>query len=216
MGCVGSKKKQLRICMVGLDSAGKTTVLYQMTTGSEVPTEPTIGFNVETVVHNNIEFTVWDVGGQHKIRPSWTDYLLVKKISPFFLFFLFLFFFSLRHSIWIFQVCMPLLIHTIFLFSFPQKCQVVIFVVDSNDTERLSEAAEELSAILKNDALKHCPFIVLANKQDLPKAIKEDELKVKFALENLTGRTWKIQPTCAKTGQGLKEALDWIAANASK
>merc|ERR1711903_364770 len=64
-------KKEARILMVGLDAAGKTTILYKLKLGEVVTTIPTIGFNVETVEYKNISFTVWDVGGQDKIRPLW-------------------------------------------------------------------------------------------------------------------------------------------------
>jgi len=78
-------KKEMRILMVGLDAAGKTTILYKLKLGEIVTTIPTIGkyfffacfflclinhlymiigFNVETVEYKNISFTVWDVGGQ--------------------------------------------------------------------------------------------------------------------------------------------------------
>ena len=60
--------------MVGLDAAGKTTILYKLKLGEIVTTIPTIGFNVETVEYKNINFTVWDVGGQDKIRPLWRHY----------------------------------------------------------------------------------------------------------------------------------------------
>jgi small GTP-binding protein len=66
--------KQVRILMVGLDAAGKTTILYKLKLGEIVTTIPTIGFNVETVEYKNIAFTVWDVGGQDKIRPLWRHY----------------------------------------------------------------------------------------------------------------------------------------------
>lgn len=54
-------KKPCRILMVGLDAAGKTTVLYKLKLGDVVQTIPTIGFNVETVQYKNISFTMWDV-----------------------------------------------------------------------------------------------------------------------------------------------------------
>ena len=69
-----SSKKDIRILMVGLDAAGKTTILYKLKLGENVTTIPTIGFNVETVEYKNINFTVWDVGGQDKIRPLWRHY----------------------------------------------------------------------------------------------------------------------------------------------
>merc|ERR1712228_950083 len=62
-------KTEMRILMVGLDAAGKTTILYKLKLGEVVTTIPTIGFNVETVEYKNLSFTVWDVGGQDKIRP---------------------------------------------------------------------------------------------------------------------------------------------------
>lgn len=67
-------KRDMRILMVGLDAAGKTTILYKLKLGEIVTTIPTIGFNVETVEYKNINFTVWDVGGQDKIRPLWRHY----------------------------------------------------------------------------------------------------------------------------------------------
>merc|ERR1719330_468324 len=67
-------KQEMRILMVGLDAAGKTTILYKLKLGEVVTSIPTVGFNVETVEYKNIRFTVWDVGGQSKIRPLWRHY----------------------------------------------------------------------------------------------------------------------------------------------
>merc|ERR1719221_2158644 len=67
-------KKEMRILMVGLDAAGKTTILYKLKLGEVVTTIPTIGFNVETVEYKNLSFTVLDVGGQDKIRPLWRQH----------------------------------------------------------------------------------------------------------------------------------------------
>lgn len=55
---------------------GLPSVLYKLKLGEVVTTVPTIGFNVETVQYHNISFTVWDVGGQHKIRALWRHYYL--------------------------------------------------------------------------------------------------------------------------------------------
>ncbi|XP_051865310.1 ADP-ribosylation factor 3a isoform X3 [Pristis pectinata] len=114
-------KKEMRILMVGLDAAGKTTILYKFKLGEIVTTIPTIGFNVETVEYRNISFTVWDVGGQDKIRPLWRHYF--------------------------------------------QNTQGLIFVVDSNDGERVTEAREELMRKLAEDELREAVLLVLANKQ---------------------------------------------------
>lgn len=72
-GLAGGTQEQ-RLLMLGLDAAGKTTVLYKMKLGEIVTTIPTIGFNVETLQYKNIAFTMWDIGGQDKIRPLWRHY----------------------------------------------------------------------------------------------------------------------------------------------
>jgi small GTP-binding protein domain len=64
-----TRLRDARIIILGLDAAGKTTLLYKLKLGEIVTTIPTIGFNVERVEYKNINFTVWDVGGQDKIRP---------------------------------------------------------------------------------------------------------------------------------------------------
>eukprot|EP01083_Nonionella_stella_P200698 734756_1 len=134
-------KKEYRILMVGIDAAGKTTIIYKIKLGEIINTIQTIGFNVEQVEYKNIGFTVCDVGGQDKIRQLWRHYY--------------------------------------------KNTQVVIFVVDSNDRERIDDtsplfkdkykitipAKEELHGMLQDDELRYAVLLVLANKQDLPNAM---------------------------------------------
>lgn len=67
-------KKEIRILILGLDNAGKTTLLYRLKIGEVVTTIPTIGFNVESVTYKNLNLNVWDLGGQTSIRPYWRCY----------------------------------------------------------------------------------------------------------------------------------------------
>ncbi|KAI8895959.1 ADP-ribosylation factor [Globomyces pollinis-pini] len=161
-------KQEMRILMVGLDAAGKTTILYKLKLGEIVTTIPTIGFNVETVEYKNISFTVWDVGGQDKIRPLWRHYF--------------------------------------------QNTQGIIFVVDSNDRERVGEARDELQRMLNEDELRDALLLVFANKQDLPNAMNASEITEKLGLQSLRQRQWFIQATCATSGDGLFEGLEWLSA----
>ncbi|MEQ2232827.1 hypothetical protein ILYODFUR_015448, partial [Ilyodon furcidens] len=69
-----TSKTPVRILMVGLDGAGKTSLLYRLKLGEAVNTIPTIGFNLETVEYKNISFTVWDVGYHILLRPLWRHY----------------------------------------------------------------------------------------------------------------------------------------------
>jgi small GTP-binding protein len=161
-------KEELRLLMVGLDAAGKTTILYHLKLDEAVTdTIPTIGFNVEVIEYKNITFTVWDIGGQDKIRTLWRLYF--------------------------------------------QETQGLIFVVDSNDRERIQEAKDELYRLLKEDELKRAALLVLANKQDLPNAMTASELSESLSLHSLRSRNWYIQSTCALKGQGIFEGLEWLA-----
>merc|ERR1712194_538733 len=153
--------------MVGLDAAGKTTILYKLKLGEVVTTIPTIGFNVETVEYKNIAFTVWDVGGQDKIRPLWRHYYT--------------------------------------------NTEGIIFVVDSNDRDRVDEARDELNRMLSEDELRDAVLLVIANKQDLPHAMPAAEVSEKLGLHNVQRHKWFIQSACATTGDGLYEGLDWLS-----
>ncbi|EMP27486.1 ADP-ribosylation factor 2 [Chelonia mydas] len=123
-------KKEMRILMVGLDAAGKTTILYKLKLGEIVTTIPTIG---------------------------------------------------------------------------------LIFVVDSNDRERVNEAREELTRMLAEDELRDAVLLVFVNKQDLPNAMNAAEITDKLGLHSLRQRNWYIQATCATSGDGLYEGLDWLS-----
>merc|ERR1719409_1439987 len=100
----------MRILIVGLDGAGKTTILHQLKVGEVVNTIPTVGFNVETVHYKNIDFDVWDVGGQDKMRPLWKHYY--------------------------------------------KNARGLVFVVDSNNADRLQEARAELDQLLNEEELQ--------------------------------------------------------------
>ncbi|NXG50091.1 ARL11 protein, partial [Psilopogon haemacephalus] len=72
----GNRKRDARVVMLGLDFAGKSTLLYKLKRGQAVETCPTVGFNVESL-HTpcGVSFNLWDVGGQVSLRASWPDYL---------------------------------------------------------------------------------------------------------------------------------------------
>ncbi|PKU30132.1 adp-ribosylation factor 1 [Limosa lapponica baueri] len=146
-------KKEMRILMVGLDAAGKTTILYKLKLGEIVTTIPTIGFNVETVEYKNISFTVWDVGGQDKIRPLWRHYF--------------------------------------------QNTQ-------ADDQRWFREAGVSSQRVGEKNNSSSFP-------QDLPNAMNAAEITDKLGLHSLRHRNWYIQATCATSGDGLYEGLDWLS-----
>merc|ERR1711953_1464678 len=96
--------------------------------------------------------------------------------------------------------------------------QGIIFVVDSNDRDRIDEASghehsakEELHHMLAEDELRDAVLLVFANKQDLPNAMSVNEVTQKLGLNAVRNRQWYIQATCATTGDGLYEGLDWLS-----
>jgi len=130
---LGLSQTEMRVLILGLDAAGKTTILYRLKLGEVVTTIPTIGFNVETVNHKSMQITMWDVGGRDKIRPLYRHYFA--------------------------------------------NTQALIFVVDSNDRDRMEDARCELERFLIEDELRDCIFILLVNKQDLDNAMSVDEVR---------------------------------------
>ncbi|BHF81427.1 Arf GTPase arf1 [Sparganum proliferum] len=87
----------------------------------------------------------------------------------------------------------------------------LLFVVDSSDRERIDEAREELHGMLNEDELRDAALLVLANKQDLPNPMQASEITQRLGLSALHGRQWYVQATCATSGSGLYEGLDWLS-----
>lgn len=162
-----ASKQDYRLLMLGLDAAGKTTILYNLKLGEIRTTIPTIGFNVETVEYKNLTFTMWDVGGQDKIRALWRHYY--------------------------------------------HGTQGLIFVVDSNDRQRLQLAGQELMSLLCNEEFSNAAVLIFANKQDLPNALSVTDISKGLGLDCLKTQPWYIQPCSAVQNQGLYEGLDWLA-----
>jgi len=161
-------ERHAKILMLGLDGAGKTTVLYKLKLNETVSTIPTIGFNVESVQPvKNVTFTVWDVGGQDKIRPLWRHYFV--------------------------------------------GCEGLVYVVDSVDHERFMEARDELTWILNSEEMVGVPLVILANKQDMPRAYSPNDIATKLGLYEVRNRKWHIQGTSALSGQGVYESMEELS-----
>jgi small GTP-binding protein len=161
------------VLLVGLDGAGKTTILYKLKLGDIQETVPTIGFCVETVEYHTTRFTVFDVGGQQKIRPLWRHYF--------------------------------------------QNTAGLVFVVDAADKGRFDIVRDELKFLAEEADLNQVPFLMYANKMDLPNAASINEIQTALNLDTvLKGREWTIQACAAITGDGLYEGLDWLSRGFKK
>ena len=86
----------------------------------------------------------------------------------------------------------------------------IIFVVDSVDVDRLPVAKSELMAMLQEEDLKDAKLLVFANKQDQDGALGAADISQALGLDTIKNRQWTIQQTCARKGEGLYEGFDWL------
>jgi len=185
------------------------------------------GFNVEKVEYKNVAFTVWDVGGQDKLRPLWRHYLSNSDALVF----------SVSVS------CGLLYSHSRgrVMLKLNSLCLLLnvwqMYVVDSTDRDRVGVAREEFQAIVKDPLMLSSVLLVLANKQDMvgnssgtkqteadnashlcsfllaqKGAMSPSEVGQRLGLYDLKNRTSRAVGACALTGEGLHEGLGWLAA----
>jgi len=94
--------------------------------------------------------------------------------------------------------------------TYLEKAEILIFVVDSSDIQRMTLAKEVFDGAIQNLSNKNIPILVLATKQDLPEVCSLAYIMHLFQLTSLFERTVHIQRTSAKTGIGIYEAFQWI------
>lgn len=161
MGSVNSRshRAEAHVVMMGLDLAGKTTLLYKLKGYQLVKTLPTVGFNVEPLeAPGHMSLTLWDVGGQTQLRASWKDYL--------------------------------------------EGTDILVYVLDSTDKARLPEAVAELTEVLAHPSMARVPFLVLANKQEVPDALPLVEIRDRLGLEKFRDRRWELRPAAPSPAPG--------------
>lgn len=165
-------EQEIRILLLGLDNAGKTTLLRQLAGEAVTQVTPTAGFNIKSVMADGFKLNVWDIGGQSKIRPYWKNYF--------------------------------------------ENTDVLLYVIDCSDRQRLLETGNELAELLCDPKLDGVPLLVFANKQDLSDVLRPSEIAETIGLVRLKDRTWQIQACSAVEGTGVKEGMDWVCKNIRK
>ena len=156
------------IGFVGIDNAGKTTIIDVFTKHKITKTIPTVGVNLEQVTFSEIDFhlNILDMGGQKSFRLLWVDYL--------------------------------------------NTVDIVLFVIDANDHERLDESLKEFQNMLILTEANDIPILILINKIDLPNTLSALEIGQKFSkIPELNNRDWNIVETSAVTTKGLIEMFKW-------
>ncbi len=156
------------IGFVGIDNAGKTTIIDIFTKHKLTKTIPTVGVNLEQVSFSEIDFdlSILDLGGQKSFRLLWIDYL--------------------------------------------NTVDIVLYVIDASDYERLDEALREFQNMLILTEANDIPILVLINKIDLPNTLSALEIGQKLAtIRELYNRDWNIIETSAVTTKGIIEMFKW-------
>ncbi|CAL9197541.1 unnamed protein product [Musa hybrid cultivar] len=186
--------REARILVLGLDNAGKTTILYRLQMGEVVSTIPTIGFNVETVQYNNIKFQVWDLGTLIRQLPYWRCY-----------------FPNTQAVIYVVDSS-----DTDRLVTAKDEFHAILEEEELKGAVVLVFANKQLF----KDEKYFCCFILNHNfpcffnlghfsLQDLPGALDDAAITEALELHKIKSRQWAIFKTSAIKGEGLFEGLDW-------
>ena len=92
-----------------------------------------------------------------------------------------------------------------------QQSSGIVFVVDSNDTDRFQQARDELHAVISHKDNVGKPLVILANKQDLPYACRKDEIIKQLELNSIKSCEWHIVECCAIQNQKARLGFEWLA-----
>ncbi|MFX0090337.1 MAG: ADP-ribosylation factor family protein [Candidatus Hodarchaeota archaeon] len=168
-------KKELKVVLLGLDAAGKTTFVKRLKLGEYIRVSTTMGINQEIVEIGKLKLRVLDLGGQETFRTViWPEFV-------------------------------------------KDGADVVIFVIDANNHERLIQNEEELGKLFKVEKMRSSALCILANKQDLGKALPAGELMVRLGLvPSPVDRSISVFPTSMVTGEGIDKVIEWIEREAQK
>jgi len=94
-----------------------------------------------------------------------------------------------------------------------KNSNVIIYVIDSSDHESIQACNDQIESLLENDEIRHIPIIIIANKQDLPEAMKASEISEKMRLQQVDDRQIQLFCASARTKFKIDEIIEWMVDN---
>ncbi len=159
LGYLGLWKKSGKLLFLGLDNAGKTTLLHMLKDDRMAQHVPTLHPTSEELSIDRISFTTFDLGGHHQARR-----VSEKDLERF-----------CHGHLWrLFSG--DFLLFQVWKDYFP-AVDAIVFLIDACDRDRFSESKVELDSLLTDEQLSNCPVLILGNKIDRPGAASEDEVR---------------------------------------
>ncbi|MCJ1475526.1 ADP-ribosylation factor protein 3 [Lambiella insularis] len=202
-----TSKEEYSILLLGLDNAGKTTLLSSIKSLylADHPliaskTVPTVGQNVSTITLPDMYLKIWDVGGQHSLRRLWQSY------------------YRSCHAI-VFVIDSSDIGDSDLSYLVAHKSGNGAAVREESQAAhpgRLEECRLVLESVLGSADTTGVPILVLANKQDREDCVETVRIKeglVRPVFEGEKGggvRDSRVLPISALTGAGVKEAVEWV------
>ena len=187
------KEKEVRLLMLGLDNAGKTTILKKFNGEDINEIAPTLGFNIKTLDHRGFKLNIWDVGGQKSLRSYWRNY-----------------FEATDGLIWVVDSADKRRLE-----DCRRELQALL------GEERLLGATllvfankqVRMSGLVRTHVVNN---VILFCSQDLPGSLSPEEIRDVLELEKIKTHHWQIVACSAVTGNNLLEGVDWILEDISK
>ncbi|KAJ5919468.1 Small GTPase superfamily ARF/SAR type [Penicillium verhagenii] len=180
------KDKEMRVLMLGLDNAGKTTIVKRIMNEDVTTVSPTLGFIIKTIDFMGYKLNIWDVGGQKTLRSYWKNYF--EKTDT---------------LVWVVDATDRLRV---------EDCReelAGLLLEEVWSPPKFSGSRANLRQRLTGASL-----LVFLNKTDVEHCMDEEEVRERLGLDSIKTHKWTILPCSAMTGQNLNEGLEWVVQDA--
>jgi Arf/Sar family protein len=96
---------------------------------------------------------------------------------------------------------------------YTQGCDVIIYVIDSSDFDRVQLSRKELHKLLEDKNLSGLPILIALNKIDLDPHLTKDHVIEQLSLDYVTDNPWIVVPVSALRQINIGEVIDWLVAH---